>query len=188
MYVITFSHGNTFSPGDSQTIFCGDGGGGPATNRNTQPGHVVARPGVLVAASAMYNLGVSVLGSGEFVSFNIDIDNVRTELADDHTLTAIRNTFFSTGLNVPLAAGEEIMPALVTPAWVTNPTNVRMHVAFYIEDDAEGAAEVVQDDAIAAVAAAPGGTLTASEVTVLRNIIANTPGLAGVANTHRGGG
>ena len=55
------------------------------------------------------------------------------QLSNTVTMDQTAQQFTATGLSQAIAAGDEIEIKVVTPTWVTNPTNVRIHVTLFIE-------------------------------------------------------
>jgi 4-hydroxyphenylpyruvate dioxygenase-like putative hemolysin len=121
-----------FSPADSTTYYWGaDIGAGMATVHDNA--HIyIPRAGTL--KSWWFKLRITgTLGTAETVSHYLRLNDTTDFGQSDTTYDAATRNLVVTGLSQAVAAGDGIAVKVVTPAWVTNPTQVTMFGGIYIE-------------------------------------------------------
>jgi hypothetical protein len=84
--------------------------------------------------TAVYGVATCTVGSAENSTIKFTLNgsadtNITTTLA----LNASPATFNNTGLAIAVVAGDYLQIKWVTPAWVTNPTSVRLSITVYIQ-------------------------------------------------------
>lgn len=123
-------HGFTAAPLDSTTYYDGTTVMTTAAAINRM---YFDRAGIINKVTVGF-IVATVLGSSETSSVYLRKNNTT-----DYTITsgakqdALSQYYSNLTLNMPIAAGDYLEVKWVTPAWVTNPTNVYMNTQFLLE-------------------------------------------------------
>ncbi len=122
------------SPADSTTYCFADWSNvAPTTNCGDVRLYVPKTGQIKAVYGHFYTGGAS--GTSEASEVYIRQNNTSDIVTVTTTLTtnSINNPFNATGLSASVTAGDYINVKWVTPAWATNPTNMRNYVVIYIE-------------------------------------------------------
>lgn len=131
-YSPLFFAGANHSPADSTTYYFGFGQNTPLTSAQTQK-YFIPKAGTVTRCDITVAVG-GTLGTSESSTFNFRLnDTTNTVLSAAVTMDAAYQTFNVTGLSIAVVAGDYVEVQLVTPMWVTNPTNVRYYASLFIE-------------------------------------------------------
>lgn len=131
-YVLHYEAAN-FSPLDATTYYFGINSGQVPTTTANSTFRKIPIAGILREAVISMVIN-STLGTTENSVFSMDQNNgTLTTLHSTVTMSAICQSFTTTGLSTALAAGDTIQIKMVAPTWATNPASVRMTVELFIE-------------------------------------------------------
>lgn len=120
------------SPADSQTYYFDSV---PGSWLNTIDGQVklyIPKSGHITKVY-LYWVAVTVAGSNEQVSAYVRINEASDTLISQISDANAQKLFKNTALNIPVNEGDNIQIKVVTPVWVTNPTNVAFSGTIMIE-------------------------------------------------------
>lgn len=146
-YSLHFGSASATSPADATTYYIGNftaGLGFATTDDATQQAFKIVAPkaGTItsMAWTAQWGTGAGVAGSGESVSIGVCISTVLSGVGSCTNVktTDTWNNTYSTqsqvgSLSIAVAAGDRLLVRIVTPTWVTNPTNVIMSGTIQIQ-------------------------------------------------------
>lgn len=131
-YALLMFAGANHSPADSTTYYFGLGQNTPVTSAQTQK-YFFPKSGTVTRCDITVAVG-GTLGTTEASTFNFRLnDTTNTELSAAVTMDTAYQTFNVTGLSIAVVAGNYAEVQIVTPMWVTNPTNVRYYASLFIE-------------------------------------------------------
>jgi len=127
---------NVFNPADSTTYYFGR----PFVNVGATTAAIrkimVPRAGTVTRVDISVGNNTGTQGSNEVMTISLRLNNTTdTTLSSAFTINQVGGgsaTFSVTGLTIAVAAEDYLEVKLVTPAWVTNPTNVVIEVDIYI--------------------------------------------------------
>jgi len=113
------------SPADSTTYYFGLGAAGtPSTTANTYP-ITIRRAGEIYAID-LYFVVDGTLASAETFTAYFRLNNTTdTTISSSCRMNAAVNTISNAALSIAIASGDTFEIKFTTPAWATNPTNVR---------------------------------------------------------------
>lgn len=116
------NHGALAAPADASTYFFGAFYAAPANSAGTWRIYVPIAGFVRVARYDFASLGV--VGTNE--SFNVSLrkNDTTDYLIASVATTDVHRNFANAALAIPVAAGDFLEFKIVTPTWVTNPTDV----------------------------------------------------------------
>ena len=117
-------HGASFDPADSQNYYFGCLPHFTPDTTATRHATRVQFAGTITNAFIRWYAG-GVAGTGENVSVYIRLNNTTDYLIATVGDTNASKTFINDALSIAVAANDMIEIKIVTPAWVTNPTEVR---------------------------------------------------------------
>lgn len=131
--VINFACANTAAPADANTYYFGFPYDVSFANNSA-----AIRSKVIPFACVLRGAGITVTATAgattEATTIYARINNTTdVTLSSAVTMDQTNQTFSITGLSQAIAAGDKIEIKLITPTWVTNPTNVRISVDLYLE-------------------------------------------------------
>lgn len=152
MVTVQFIQSAAFDPADSTQYFLGSDGQQPTTGSfSTQQTPRLPLAGIVVAVTARV-LVTGVLGSAELVAMEIFEDtNNLNEAIDQAAATAWNGSsvnYLDQSMSLAIDVQTRWGLRFTTPAWVTNPTQVRIQAIAYVNDNAEVAATAAQDSGI----------------------------------------
>ena len=131
-YTLSFGQVVSVSPADSTTYYFGSAWPIALTSTFADKRIYVPKAGTLRAVFVHINVSAT-LGSAEDVSHFIRINDTTDVTLTSMDYNAANVDAATTGLSTALAAGDYVVLKITTPAWATNPTNVRMDGYLYIE-------------------------------------------------------
>lgn len=132
-YTLSFFGNTQSSPADSTTYYFGNAPAAAIDTNATWYRVYVPKTGTIKAVYGnLHTAGTA--GSGESNSIYVRINNT-TDLTvtTSRTTNNVSNPFSATGLSQAVTAGDYLEIKWVTPAWATNPTNIRGSAVVYIE-------------------------------------------------------
>jgi hypothetical protein len=123
-----------FSPAASSNYYFGGLPGEAPTTTSARARIYIPKDGTLTSARVLWFEWGGTAGSGENVTMNIIKDNVTTSPTLIQTIgnTNVAKLFSNTALNLAVVSGDYVEIQMVTPAWATPPTNIRLSVEFFI--------------------------------------------------------
>ena len=126
-------HHTTTAPADSTTYYIGSSLTVSVATTNAIQRVYIAKTGT-VKAIYIFAMVAGTLASGESstMAFRLN-DTTDTTISSAVTHSAVSAVFSNTGLSISVTAGDYFEIKWTTPAWVTNPTNVRHHITVYVE-------------------------------------------------------
>jgi len=126
-------HHTTTAPADSTTYYIGSSLTVSVSTTNAIQRVYIAKTGTVKAIYINAQVA-GTLGSGESstMAFRLN-DTTDTTISSAVTHSAVAAVFSNTGLSIAVTAGDYFEIKWTTPAWVTNPTNVRHHITVYVE-------------------------------------------------------
>lgn len=127
-------YGNTqTTPADSTTYYFGNAPAAAIDTNATWYRVYVPKAGTIKAVYGnLHTAGTS--GSTENSSIYVRINNTTdVTVTTSRTTNNVSNPFSATGLSTAVAEGDYLEIKWVTPAWATNPTNIRGSAVVYIE-------------------------------------------------------
>jgi hypothetical protein len=132
-YVLYIANQISFSPADSTTYYWGGDISTGLTVTYNEAKVYVPKTGTVKNWFFKFRIA-GTIGSGETVSHYLRLNDATDFGQLDATYAgSSTNNLAVTGLSQAVTAGDYIAVKMVTPAWVTNPTQVRMFGYVYIE-------------------------------------------------------
>ena len=123
-----FGNAQAVNPADSTTYFIKSAS--VITTQNSATRIYIPTNGTI---SKCYLLTSCTTGTNESSTLSIRLnDTTDTTVSSAVTFNASPGSFSNTGLSISVSTGDFIEFKLVTPAWATNPTNVRLSVCAYL--------------------------------------------------------
>ncbi len=121
-------------PADSTTYYMAQGVGFIAVTTNLGSTRMyIPEAGKITAVYGVITNG-GTLGSGESVTVNLRLnDTTNTAITSSLVTNTTSNTFNNTSISITVAAGDYVAFTVVTPAWATNPTQLRFGAVVYVE-------------------------------------------------------
>jgi hypothetical protein len=119
------------NPADATTYYASSGASNLALQISRTNSPAIAIPRDCVLKSVSVNI-VQGAASSETVTYNIDVNSVQTLIATNNS-TATIITVSNYAMSVSCLQGQLLYLQIVTPAWVTNPTNMRGAFTCYFE-------------------------------------------------------
>ncbi len=148
MFAFAFRRSLTLAPADSTTYYFGLDGLAPTVTVGAHRALRMPAASTVVAAEVVVNVG-GTLGTTEDVPVNIyNVTQTSAVLIANGDWDQVERVHRNVALSIALAATDEFLIQFVTPAWVTNPTDVTIEVIVWLDDDAEIASIAAQDSGI----------------------------------------
>ena len=128
--IMTFGNSVRFTPADNATYYFSQwvNPGGETLESFVRS----YAPNAMTIKAATVSV-VAGAGSSENVTFEIGVNGVYTAITTTAQLTSTATNFSNFALNITIAQGDSLTARMVTPTWVTNPTNMRFNLNFYAE-------------------------------------------------------
>lgn len=131
-YSLQFLAGSLGSPADSTTYYIGCLAAAPSTTAALQRVYIQKAGTVKLARFTVRNTGTG--GTTETSTASIRLNNTSdTDISTAVTTDQTFQSFTSGALTLAVAVGDYVEIKWVTPAWVTNPTNLLLAAQLYIE-------------------------------------------------------
>lgn len=120
------------SPADSTTYYMGLQVGLNTAQADVSTWSYIPKTGTLIAVYGVVNVQ-GTLGSNENVTISARLNNTTdVTVTSTSQWTTVTNAFSNSGLSQAVTAGDYLQLKIVTPAWVTNPTNVNISAQYLI--------------------------------------------------------
>ena len=131
-YSLQFLAGNLAAPADSTTYYMGCLAAAPSSTAALARVYIQKAGSIKLGRFTVRNTGTG--GTTETSTVSVRLNNTTdTEISAAVTTDQTFQSFTSGALAVAVAAGDYVEIKWVTPAWVTNPTNLLLAGQLYIE-------------------------------------------------------
>lgn len=125
--------GALFSPADSTTYFFGQSNGAAPFVVSQGQRIYIPKAGTIKSCYLFFNV-ITTPATSETSTVSLRLnDTTDTTITSSLTVSANNNVFSNIALSIAVVAGDYFEMKWLTPAWSTNPVNMRCSAVIYIE-------------------------------------------------------